>query len=145
MLLTREHCRPDQLWAQREDGNSWDTVKPLALHGLPLERCIIVEDSERKLLQEERANALVLPAWEGSCEPNNDEIVNGVLPMLSVLCALLNDTLGSVSEDVDVRNVLPTLRMQLEEVCFYHMFSELLGFYAADGWAAVKCHDSTVL
>lgn len=144
MLLTREHCRPDQLWAQREDGNSWDTVKPLALHSLPLERCIIVEDSERKLLQEERANALVLPAWEGSSEPHDDEIVDGVLPMLRVLCALLNDTLGSVSKDVDVRKVLPILRMQLKEVCFNHMFSELLGLYAVDIWALVQCHDSTV-
>lgn len=56
-VLTRQHCRPDGEWQQRADGNEWDTIKPLALHGLDIRRTILLDDSLRKVRRPQPATA----------------------------------------------------------------------------------------
>jgi len=103
-VLTREHCLSDVEWAAR-GGNAWDTFKPLAAHGLPLARCVLVDDTARKSLPSERANALVLPSWTGGSEP----------PVLRVLAQLLVAACGQLAPDADVRAALHCVRAGLVE------------------------------
>lgn len=49
VLLTREHCRPDLGWRQRAGGEPWDTTKPLSVHRIATHRCILIDDSLRKV------------------------------------------------------------------------------------------------
>jgi hypothetical protein len=65
VVLTRNHCRPDPAWMLRADGNIWDTVKPLALHGLDLSRSVLLDDSPCKALTSELQNVVLLPTFHG--------------------------------------------------------------------------------
>lgn len=47
-ILHRDHCDPDPTWQQRPGGKSWDTIKPLGRHGLPLGRVLLCDNETRK-------------------------------------------------------------------------------------------------
>ncbi|KXZ49555.1 hypothetical protein GPECTOR_20g409 [Gonium pectorale] len=83
-ILHRDHCRPDPTWRDRPDGREWDTVKPLAQHGLPLARCLLLDNERRKSAPGEEGNMLVLPTWE-SAQDEGKAVWAGLLAELLAL------------------------------------------------------------
>lgn len=63
VALPRQYCHPDETWQDRSDGKPYDTAKPLAAHGFDLSRTILLDDSERKILPDEKMNGLIVPPF----------------------------------------------------------------------------------
>lgn len=67
--MPRQYCAPDETRHQRPDGKFYDTVKPLADHGLDLSRTVLLDDSARKVLPDESMNALIVPPFLACSDP----------------------------------------------------------------------------
>jgi hypothetical protein len=80
-VLHRAHCRPDPHHASRPDGKAWDTVKPLAAHGLDPRRVVLVDNDLRKAVRGEERNMVLMPDWGGAEDAAGEED----LPLLAEL------------------------------------------------------------
>lgn len=134
LVLDREFCRKDPNWRHRPDGSPHDSVKPLDAHGFDPSRTMLVDDSLRKILPHEHANAVILPAYTAAEDPSlASEPHDAMLPMRAahahegppaaprkapVLRALVALLLAHVAGcDGDIRPGLRLVREGLQQVC----------------------------
>lgn len=67
-VLDRSHCEP------RKNGPTpWATFKPLRKHASNVRWTVLVDDSDDKIVPEERDRALIVPTWTGIGEEQADK------------------------------------------------------------------------
>eukprot|EP00892_Ulva_mutabilis_P011178 jgi/Ulvmu1/8432/UM043_0010.1 len=69
LVLDRQFCRPDPHWHTRDDGEPHDSMKPLDAHGFDPARTVLIDDSFTKIHPHEHANAVILPSYTVSADP----------------------------------------------------------------------------
>lgn len=99
-VLHREFC---QLMPNIA-GSAWDTVKPLGQYLSDINKCILFDDDEYKVLEKEKHHHVLVPAWAG----NEDD---------DIITQLVDSTLKhiSTSEDEDVRLAAAKISLDLLE------------------------------
>jgi hypothetical protein len=101
-VLHREFCE----MAPGLNGKAWDTVKPLAKHVSDINRCILFDDDEYKVLEGERDHHVLVPAWKKG--DNLDDI----------LVCLVDSTLKHIKssqQDKDIRMAAAKISLDLLE------------------------------
>lgn len=69
VVMPRHYCIPDETRHTRHDGKHYDTVKPLGAHGLDLSRTVLLDDTARKILPDEKMNGLIVPPFLACSDP----------------------------------------------------------------------------
>jgi len=97
-LLHREFCE----LAPGIAGAKWDTVKPLGRYVADLNKCILFDDDEYKVLESEKNHHVLVPEWNGETADDT-------------LTCLVESTLKHIpsSGDKDVRIAAATISMDL--------------------------------
>ena len=99
-VLHRDYCE----LAPGVAGKPWDTVKPLAKHVTDVNRCILFDDDEYKVLDSESLHHVLVPEWTGDRKDG-------------VLGALVASTKARIlsSEEEDVRMAAAKISLDLLE------------------------------
>jgi len=99
-VLHRDYCE----LAPGVAGKPWDTVKPLAKHVTDVNRCILFDDDEYKVLDSESLHHVLVPEWTGDWKDG-------------VLGALVASTEARIlsSEEEDVRMAAAKISLDLLE------------------------------